>query len=96
MAHALTDSPSLRARRNVARVRSDVGTGGFINVPIEAAVVLTRARPEDVRSSCVPVVAGLDPLTRHIVRGLAPAPAPERTQALAAALAHNIKVFPSG
>jgi hypothetical protein len=51
MAHALSDSPSLRARRNVARVRSDVGTGGFINVPIEAVVVLTRARPEDVRSS---------------------------------------------
>ncbi len=90
--HALADSPSLRARRNAGRVRSDLGTGGFINVSIEPIVVLTRGRPDDVRSSCVPVVAGLDPLTRHIVRGIADSPSPERVQALAGALASNIKL----
>ena len=89
-AHPLADSPSLRARRNAARIRSDLGTGGFLNVGIDASVVLTRARPLDVRSSCVPVIAGLDPLVRHVVRDLAAEPTPERTRALADALARNI------
>jgi len=92
IAHPVADSPSLRARRNVARVRSDLGTGGFINIPIEAAVLLTRGRPEDVRSSCVPVIAGLDPLVRYMLRGLVEIPAHERTHALADALAQNIKL----
>jgi nuclease-like protein len=92
IAHPVTDSPSLRARRNVARVRSDLGTGGFINISIDAVVVLTRGRPEDVRSSCVPVISGLDPLVRYMLRALAATPAPERTHALADALAQNIKL----
>lgn len=91
-AHPLPDSPSLRARRDVARVRSDLGTGGFLNVTIHAAVLLTRAHAEDVRSSCVPVFSGIDPLVAHLTGGLADAPAPERTQALAGALARNITV----
>lgn len=88
--HPLGDSPSLRARQNVARVRSDLGTGGYMNVAIEALVVLTRGRADDVGSSCVPVIAGLDELVARIVRDVAGAPAPERTHALADALARNI------
>lgn len=89
-ARPLADSPSLRARRNVARVRSDLGTGGFLNIAIDAAVVLTRGRPLDVGSSCVPVIAGLDPLVRYVTRDLAGEPSPARTHALADALARNI------
>jgi len=92
VAHALSDPPSLRARRNAARVRSDLGTGGFINVPIEAVVLLTRGRPDDVRSSCVPVVAGVDAIVRYMLRGIPEAPHAERTRALAGALATNIKL----
>lgn len=91
----LSEAPSLRARRNVDRVRVDLGTGGFLNVPIQALVVLTRATPADVRSSCVPVIAGLDPLVRHVLRGLSDPPEPERTRALADALARNITVAPA-
>lgn len=90
--HVLADSPSIRARRNVGRVRSDLGTGGFLNIAIDAAVVLTRAHPEDVGSSCVPVIAGLDPLVRHLTHGLSGAPVPDRTHALADALARNIQL----
>lgn len=89
-AHPLADPPSLRARRNAERVRSDLGTGGFLNVRIEPLVVLTRARPDDVRSSCVPVIAGLDALVRYVLRSAAGDAAPERTHALASALEKNI------
>ena len=92
IAHALSDAPSLRARRNAARVRSDLGTGGYLHVPIDAAVLLTRGTPADVRSSCVPVVTGMDALLAHVLHGIAPAPAPERTRALADALARNIRL----
>lgn len=90
--HPLGDSPSLRARRDVGRVRSDLGTGGYMNVPIDALVVLTRARAEDVGSSCVPVIAGLDALIDRITRAADGTPSPERTHALAEALATNIKL----
>lgn len=90
LAQPLGDAPSLRARTNAARVKSDLGTGGFINVPVSALVVLTRARPVDVRSSCVPVIAGVDALVRHLSRPAGTAPGPERTRALAEALAHRI------
>ena len=92
IAHALADSPSLRARRNAARVRSDLGTGGFLNVPISAMVLLTRGTAEDVRSSCVPVLAGTDMLVRHLLHGIVETPAPERTRSLAEALARNIRL----
>jgi hypothetical protein len=90
--HPLSDSPSLRAARNVARVRNDLGTGGFMNVPIDALVVLSRGRAEDVGSSCVPVVAGLEVLVARMTRDLAGAPSPEHTHALADALARNIRL----
>jgi hypothetical protein len=89
-AHPLGDAPSLRARANAVRVKRDLGTGGFINVPVEAVVVLTRGRPADVGSACVPVIGGLDPLVRFLVQRAAGAPVPERPEALAAALAHPI------
>jgi len=38
LAHPLPDPPSLRARRDLDRVRCDLGTGGFLNVRIEALV----------------------------------------------------------
>lgn len=92
IAHALSDPPSLRARRNAARIRSDLGTGGYLHVPIDAAVLLTRGAAADVRSSCVPVVAGVDALIAHVLHGIAPEAAPERTRALADALARNIRL----
>ena len=92
VAHPLGDAPSLRARDNGARVKRDLGTGGFINVNVEALVVLTKGEPVDVRSSCVPVIGGLDPLVRHLLQRAAALPTPERTRALAAALDHNIKL----
>lgn len=90
--HALAGSPSVRAQRNAGRVRNDLGTGGFMNVPIEPVVLLTRGRPDDVGSSCVPVVAGADALARYMLRGLSELPDAERTRALAAALAKNIQL----
>lgn len=92
IAHALGDAPSLRARDNGVRVKRDLGTGGFINVKVDALVLLTKGEPVDVRSSCVPVIAGLDPLVRHLLRRAAAVPAPEDTRALAEALAHPIKL----
>ncbi len=90
VAQSIGDPPSLRARVNAARLRGDLGTGGVVNVPVEPIVLLTRGRPDDVRSSCVMVIAGLDPLVRHLL-GRASAPAvPERTRALASALDHAI------
>jgi len=89
-AQPLADAPSLRARRNAERIRSDLGTGGFLNVRIEPLVVLTRGRPDDVRSSCTPVIAGLDALVRYVERTAIGDAAPERTHALASALAKNI------
>ena len=77
---------------NAARLRRDLGAGGFLNVPIEALVLLTRGRPEDVRSSCVPVIGGSDALVRHVMRDAAARPDPERARALAGALAQNIKL----
>jgi len=92
VAHALGDAPSLRARDNGVRVKRDLGTGGFINVKVDALVLLTQGEPVDVRSSCVPVIAGLDPLVRHLLQRASAVPAPEDTRALAEALAHPIKL----
>lgn len=92
VAHALGDAPSLRARDNGVRVKRDLGTGGFINVKVDALVLLTKGEPVDVRSSCVPVIAGLDPLVRHLLQRASAVPAPEDTRALAEALAHPIKL----
>ncbi|MDQ2950695.1 MAG: NERD domain-containing protein [Chloroflexota bacterium] len=92
VAHSLSDAPSLRARDNAARVKRDLGTGGFITVKVEPLVVLTRGRPSNVRSSCVPVIAGLDPLVRHIAQRAVTPPSPEQARALANALDHPIKL----
>jgi hypothetical protein len=92
VAQSIGDAPSIRARENAKRLHRDLGTGGVTNVPVDALVLLTRARPDDVRSSCVPVVAGLDPLVRHLLaRDVSPAD-PDRTRAVTAALAHNINL----
>src|SRR5919109_1157220 len=90
LTETLTDPPSLRAHENAGRVRNDLGTGGFMNVQIEPLVVLTRGRPDDVRSSSVPFIAGLDPLVRHILSRRVSSTDRVRTLALAAALARNI------
>jgi hypothetical protein len=92
MAQTIGDPPSLRAKLNAQRLRRDLGTGGFINVPIEPLVLLTRARPLDVRSSCVEVIAGVDPLARHIRELAEGAADPEHVRALAAALDHPINL----
>ena len=90
LTETLSDPPSVRAHDNAARVRNDLGTGGFLNVQIEPIVVLTRGKPDDVRSSSVPVIAGLDPLVRHILTRRVSSTDRVRTLALAAALARNI------
>ena len=92
VAHPLSDAPSLRARDNAARVKRDLGTGGFITVKVEPLVVLTRGRPANVRSSCVPVIAGLDPLVRHVAQHASTPPSPEHARALADALDHPIRL----
>jgi hypothetical protein len=90
LTETLSDPPSLRAHENASRVRNDLGTGGYMNVQIEPVVVLTRGKPDDVRSSSVPVIAGLDPLVRHILSRRVSSTDRVRTLALAAALARNI------
>jgi hypothetical protein len=92
MAQSIGDPPSLRAKTNAQRLRRDLGTGGFINVPIEPIVVLTRGHALDVRSSCVEVIEGIDSLVRHVLV-LAEGPAdPEHVRALAGALEHPINL----
>lgn len=92
--HALHDSPSNRARWNAARVKGDLASGGFIYTSVEAVVVLTRGRPDDVRSSCVPVCAGLDELVGQLML-LEPSAAAtaERTRSLVDALARPIRLM---
>jgi hypothetical protein len=92
VAHSLGDAPSLRARDNGIRVKRDLGTGGFINVKVDALVLLTKGEPVDVRSSCVPVIAGLDPLVRHLLQRGSTVLEQEDANALAAALDHPIKL----
>jgi len=92
MAQTIADPPSLRAKANAQRLRRDLGTGGFINVPIEPIVVLTRGRPHDVRSSCVEVIAGVEALVRHLHRQAEGPADPVHVQALAAALDHPINL----
>lgn len=92
VAHPLGDAPSVRARDNGIRVKRDLGTGGFINVKVDALVLLTKGEPVDVRSSCVPVIAGLDALVRHLLQRAAALPEPESARALADALDHPIKL----
>jgi hypothetical protein len=53
-------SPSGRARSNAARVRNDIATDGFVQTPVLPLVVFTKARLDDVSSSSVPAIAGLD------------------------------------
>ncbi len=91
VARIIGDPPSLRARENALRLQRDLGTGGVTSVPVDALVLLTRGRPDDVRSSCVPVVTGLDPLVRVLLARDTASADPARTRALTDALAHNIK-----
>ena len=90
--HPLSDSPSKRARFNAARVKSDLASGGFIYTPVEGVVVLTRGQADDVGSSCVPVMAGMDALARHLEARAQRESSPERTRALVAALSGPIKL----
>lgn len=92
LAHPLADAPSLRARRNADRIRSDLGTGGVMNIPIEPLVLLVRGRPDDVRSSSVTVVAGIEQLARHMLEGESGIASPDRTLRLASALARRVTV----
>jgi hypothetical protein len=92
MSHPLSDSPSKRARFNAARVKSDLASGGFIYTPVEGVVVLTRAKADDVGSSCVPVIVGMDALTRHLEGHAQRDASPERTHALVGALSGPIRL----
>ncbi|MEX2047272.1 MAG: nuclease-related domain-containing protein [Chloroflexota bacterium] len=92
ISHPLSDSPSKRARSNAARVKSDLSSGGFIYTNVEGVVVLTRGQPDDVGSSCVPVIAGLDALVRHLESHAQPESSIEHTQALVGALSGPIRL----
>jgi hypothetical protein len=88
----LSDSPSKRARFNAARVKSDLASGGFIYTPVEGVVVLTHGQPDDVGSSCVPVIAGMDDLVRHLENHTQRDASTERTHALVVALTGPIRL----
>jgi hypothetical protein len=92
VAHPLSDSPSKRARSNAARVKSDLASGGFIYTAVEGVVVLTRGQPDDVGSSCVPVIAGMDALVRHLEAHPQRDSSAERTRALVGALSGPIRL----
>jgi hypothetical protein len=88
----LSDSPSKRAHANAARVKGDLSSGGFIYTPVEGVVVLTRGQPDDVGSSCVPVIAGMDGLVRHLETHTRHDSSPEHTRELVGALSGPIKL----
>ena len=92
VSHPLSDSPSRRAHANAARVKSDLASGGFIYTRVDAIVVLTRGRPDDVGSSCVPVIAGMDALVRHLETRAQRDTSSDHTRALVSALSGPIRL----
>lgn len=92
VSHPLSDSPSKLARANAARVKRDLASGGFIYTPVEAVVVLTRGTADDVASSCVPVIAGMDALVRHLETRVQRDSSLEHTHALVGALSGPIRL----
>jgi hypothetical protein len=92
VSHPLSDSPSKRARANAARVKGDLASGGFIYTPVEGVVVLTRGKADDVGSSCVPVIAGMDALVRHLEAQTQRDSSSQHTQALVGALSGPIRL----
>jgi hypothetical protein len=92
VSHPLSDSPSKRARSNAARVKSDLASGGFPYAPVDGVVVLTRGQPDDVGSSCVPVIAGMDALVRHLESRSQRDSSVAHTKALVRALSGPIKL----
>src|SRR5258708_28036508 len=92
MSHPLSDSPSKRAHANAARVKRDLASGGFIYTPVDGVVVLTRGQPDDVGSSCVPVIAGMDALVRHLDSHPQRDSSVEHTRELVGALSSPIRL----
>jgi hypothetical protein len=92
ISNPLSDSPSKRAHANAVRVKSDVASGGFAYTPVEAVVVLTRGTADDVGSSCVPVIAGMDELVQHLETHGRRDGSLERTRALVGALSAPIRL----
>jgi len=56
------------------------------------AARVTGDQPEDVGSSCVPVIAGMDALVRHLAAHARPDSSTEHTRALVGALSGPIKL----
>ena len=92
VSHPLSDSPSKRAHSNAVRVKGDVASGGFAYTKVEAVVVLTRGQPDDVGSSCVPVIAGMDALVHHLETHGQRDSSLEHTRALVGALSAPIRL----
>jgi len=92
VSHPISDSPSKRAHANAARVKRDLASGGFIYTPVDGVVVLTRGRPDDVGSSCVPVIAGMDGLVRHLESHSQRDSSVEHTRELVGALSSAIRL----
>ena len=92
VSHPLSDSPSKRAQANAARVKGDLASGGFIYTPVGSVVVLTRGQPDDVGSSCVPVIAGMDALVRHLEAHAQRDNSTEHIRGLVGALSGPIKL----
>jgi hypothetical protein len=55
-------------------------------------VVLTRGQPDDVGSSCVPVLAGMDSLVRHLESHSQRDSSVEHTRELVGALSNPIRL----
>jgi len=92
ISHPLSDSPSNRAHANAARVKNDLASGGFIYTSVAAVVLLTRGQADDVGSSCVPVLAGVDALVRHMETHAQRDGSSDRTRALVGALSGPIRL----
>ena len=92
--HHLSESPSRRARENAGRVRSDISGGGHIRTTVEAFVLLQRGRGDDCASSTVPVICGVEALTREIMsRAPKVEASAHRTRALTDALTRPLAVI---
>ena len=89
----LAVSPSRRAREDASRVRSDISGGGHIRTNVEPYVLIERGSGEDLASSTVPVIVGIDALADRL-RSRAPRSeaSARQVQAVADALTRPLAV----
>lgn len=84
-------SPSQRARRNAARVRRDVASGGFLHTEVEPLVLFAHGRLVEAAGSSVPAFDRMDALVERLADEPEDASA-YRTGALANALVGPVRL----